>query len=165
MTSFVPVQDNVEILSVTVKNYTWSKDSPVCTRMLRSHCTRRSADNLRDHRNVTSMLHRIHTTEHGVLVCPTMSFDERGHRPNHKVYYVLGYQENGQKPEAFYPTVEEFIGEGGNFYPSPCCLPRPIWAFRRALPCRTREAMGAFRFAAIELAPGESFARFVLFLG
>ena len=86
------------------------------------------------------MLHRIHTTEHGVLVCPTMSFDERGHRPNHKVYYVLGYQENGQKPEAFYPTVEEFIGEGGTF-----TRPRAVCEAYLGVPAGTsragREAM------------------------
>ena len=39
----------------------------------------RSADNLRDHRHVTSLLHRIRLTPHGVTVTPTMSFDERGH--------------------------------------------------------------------------------------
>ena len=42
----------------------------------------RSADNLRDHRHVTSLLHRIRAVRHGVLVRPTLSFDERGHRPN-----------------------------------------------------------------------------------
>ena len=30
----------------------------------------RSADNIRDHRNVTSMLHRIETTEHGITSAP-----------------------------------------------------------------------------------------------
>lgn len=161
MTSFVPVQDNVEILSVTVKNYTEKTRRYVPYAAIPLYG--RSADNLRDHRNVTSMLHRIHTTEHGVLVCPTMSFDERGHRPNHKVYYVLGYQENGQKPEAFYPTVEEFIGEGGTF-----TRPRAVCEAYLGVPAGTsragREAMGAFRFPAIELAPGES-CRFVLLLG
>src|SRR5699024_11686352 len=67
----------------------------------------RSADNIRDHRNVTSMLHRIWTTGDGVLVRPTMSFDERGHRPNHRIYYVWGCGPGGQQPEAFFPTVEE----------------------------------------------------------
>ena len=65
MTSFVPVQDNVEILSVTVKNYTEKTRRYVPYAAIPLYG--RSADNLRDHRNVTSMLHRIHTTEHGVL--------------------------------------------------------------------------------------------------
>ena len=50
----------------------------------------RSADNIRDHRNVTSMLHRIRTTKEGVVVTPTMSFDERGHQKNSTTYFVYG---------------------------------------------------------------------------
>ena len=161
LTSFVPVRDNVEILSVTVKNTsaTTRRFTPYAAVPLYG----RSADNLRDHRNVTSMLHRIRTTEHGVLVCPTMSFDERGHRPNHRVYYLLGYGAGGQSPEAFYPTVEEFIGEGGSF-----THPRAVYQAYPGVPVGSsragREAMGAFRFATLELASGAS-ARFVLLLG
>ena len=40
----------------------------------------RSADNLRDHRHVTSLLHRIRTTGRGVICKPVLSFDERGHQ-------------------------------------------------------------------------------------
>lgn len=161
LTSFVPVQDNVEILSITVENTsaTTRRFTPYAAVPLYG----RSADNLRDHRNVTSMLHRIRTTEHGVLVCPTMSFDERGHRPNHRVYYLLGYGAGGQSPEAFYPTVEEFIGEGGSF-----THPRAVLENYPGVPagaCRAgREAMGAFRFAPLTLAPGAS-ARYILLLG
>ena len=42
----------------------------------------RSADNIRDHRHVTSLLHRIETTQYGIEVTPVLSFDERGHRKN-----------------------------------------------------------------------------------
>lgn len=78
------------------------------------------------------MLHRIETTTNGVLVCPTMSFDEKGHRPNHKVYYVLGCKGDGTKPTSFYPTVESFIGEGG-FYTHPQTLHEKLPAFPQAL--------------------------------
>ena len=144
LTSFAPVGDNVEVLSVTVENIT---DSTLTfTPYGAVPLYGRSADNLRDHRNVTSMLHRIRTTAHGVRVCPTMSFDERGHRPNRKVYYLLGYHADGQAPTAFYPTVEEFIGEGGSF-----THPRAVLENRPGVPtgaCRAgREAMGTFRFA------------------
>ena len=113
ITAFCPRQDNVEILCVTVQN---QGDQPhQLTPVAAIPLYGRSADNIRDHRNVTSMLHRIWTTENGVMVRPTMSFDERGHRPNHKVYYVSGFGPDGQKPEAFYPTVEAFLGEGGTY--------------------------------------------------
>jgi ribosomal protein L16/L10AE len=49
------------------------------------------------------MLHRIETTEHGINVCPTMSFDERGHQPNHKIYYVNGC--SGKGAVEFYAAV------------------------------------------------------------
>ena len=48
-------------------------------------------------------------------VTPVLSFDERGHQKNSTTYFVYGSDENGEKPESFYPTVEEFIGEGGTF--------------------------------------------------
>ena len=75
----------------------------------------RSADNLRDHRHVTSLLHRICTTDYGVLCRPVLSFDERGHQKNDMVYFEIGSQGDGTKPEAFFPTVESFIGETGTF--------------------------------------------------
>ena len=113
VTSFVPKDRNVEILLVSIENGgTYSRELSVYGAI---PIYGRSAANLRDHRNVTSMLHRIKTTEHGVLVKPTMSFDERGHRRNETVYYVLGCTGSGGAPEAFYPTVEEWIGEGGAY--------------------------------------------------
>lgn len=161
LTSFVPVRDNVEVLCVTVENI--ADSTLTFTPYGAVPLYGRSADNLRDHRNVTSMLHRIRTTAHGVRVCPTMSFDERGHRPNQKVYYLLGYGADGQAPAAFYPTVEEFIGEGGSF-----THPRAVLENYPGVPagaCRAgREAMGAFRFAPLTLAPGAS-ARYILLLG
>ena len=130
LTSFVPVGDNVEVLSVTVENI--ADSTLTFTPYGAVPLYGRSADNLRDHRNVTSMLHRIRTTAHGVRVCPTMSFDERGHRPNRKVYYLLGYRADGQAPAAFYPTVEEFIGEGGSFTHPRAVLENRTPACRRA---------------------------------
>ena len=105
----------------------------------------RSADNIRDHRNVTSMLHRIWTTGDGVLVRPTMSFDERGHRPNHRIYYVWGCGPSGQQPEAFFPTVEAFLGEGGT-YLHPRAVFEPLPGAPAGCTAEGREAMGAFRF-------------------
>jgi hypothetical protein len=42
----------------------------------------RSADNFRDHRHVTALLHRIKTLDNAVIVNPTLTFDERGHQKN-----------------------------------------------------------------------------------
>ena len=109
------------------------------------------------------MLHRIKTTDHGVLVKPTMSFDEKGHRENRKIYYVLGSAGTGEKPAAFYPTVEGFLGEGGTFL-----KPRAVYEGAEGLPAGTkvngREAMGGIRFPAVTLEPGQS-AEYIILLG
>ena len=160
ITSFIPYNDNVEIMHITIMNTAAFPEK--LTPFAAIPIYGRSADNIRDHRNVTSMLHRITTDAHGVLVCPTMSFDERGHRPNHKVYYVCGVTGHGENPVAFYPAVEEFIGEGGTY-----THPRAVYEYFPGVPPFTyeagREAMGAFRFPEITLQPGEK-AEYILLL-
>lgn len=161
VTSFIPVDCNVEILHITIKNR--AKAAAKITPYGAIPIYGRSADNIRDHRNVTSMLHRIETTADGVFVCPTMSFDEKGHRPNHKVYYVLGCKGDGAKPAGFFPTVESFIGEGG-FYTHPQAVHDNLSGVPAGASAAGREAMGACRFAKITLAPDES-ADYILLLG
>ncbi len=161
VTSFIPKNHNVEIMYVTLQNQ--SKSIQNVTAYAAIPIYARSADNIRDHRNVTAMLHRIHTNQHGVFVCPTMSFDEKGHRPNNRTYYVIGCMGNGKTPECFYPTVEEFIGEGGTF-----THPRAVYEGYPGSPApgraAGREAMGAFRFTPVTLAPGEK-VDYILLLG
>ena len=143
ITSFVPSRENVEIMEVQLTNV--GSAPRRVTGIAAIPIYGRSADNIRDHRNVTSMLHRTRTTEHGVLVKPAMSFDEKGHRENHKIYYVLGSAGDGTAPETFYPTVEGFLGEGGTFL-----HPRAVYERAEGVPAGTeiagREAMGGLRF-------------------
>lgn len=161
VTSFIPPQDNVEIMYVTIQNQ--AQESRKIRGCAAIPVYGRSADNLRDHRHVTSLLHRIQTTDTGVLVCPTMSFDERGHQQNHRIYYVLGCSGDGTLPVGFYPTVEQFIGEGGSF-----THPRAIFEHISGQPpfshAEGKEAMGAFYFNAVTLAPGET-ASYIILIG
>ena len=161
VTSFIPRDDNVEIMYVTIQNQ--SEITQEITPYAAIPIYGRSADNIRDHRNVTSMLHRIKTNKNGVLVRPTMSFDERGHRSNDKIYYVIGCTGNSNTPEAFYPTVEDFIGEGGTY-----THPRAVYEQYAGCPAFSKaagkEAMGAFRFEKISLAPDEK-ADYILLFG
>lgn len=161
ITSFVPARENVEIMEVKLTNTGSSSRTLTCVAAIPIYG--RSADNVRDHRNVTSMLHRARTTERGVLVKPAMSFDEKGHRENHKIYYVLGSAGDGTAPEAFYPTVEGFLGEGGTFL-----HPRAVYEGVEGVPAGTeidgREAIGGIRFPKITLAAGQS-AVYILLLG
>ena len=161
ITSFIPPQENVEILYVRITNTADSEQSIKNVAAIPVYG--RSADNIRDHRNVTSMLHRIHTTEYGVQVKPTMSFDEKGHRENHRIYYVLGTGGMGERPKGFYPTWDAFLGEGGTFL-----RPRAVY---ENLPCSGpgtkaagREAMGGIVFPEITLKPDES-TEYIVLLG
>ena len=161
VTSFIPNGEQAEIMYVTVQNI--SNTMQNLTPYAAVPIYGRSADNIRDHRNVTSMLHRIRTDRHGVFVCPTMSFDEKGHRPNSRIYYVMGCTGAGSAPAAFYPTVEAFLGEGGTF-----THPRAVYEGYPGCPAHTsaagKEAMGAFRFEPISLAPGGR-ADYIVLLG
>ncbi len=159
--SFIPPDKNVEIHCISITNQ--ADISRRLTAYTAVPLYGRSADNLRDHRNVTSMLHRIRVCDSGILVKPTMSFDEKGHRPNRRTYYAMGYTGQGSLPESFYPTVEDFIGEGGTF-----THPRAVYEQYPGHPPKSRaegkEAMGAFRFETVSLAPGET-ADFIVLLG
>lgn len=160
--SFVPVgTPNIEVMLVTLQN---SGDKPV---MLKAYGAvpiyGRSADNLRDHRHVTSLLHRIRTTRYSVQVKPTLSFDERGHQQNKTTYFVAGLTEWGEPPAAFFPTVEAFIGEGGSLD-----CPGAVYGDRGGVPAGTHdaglEAMGAMVFEPVELKPGQGIS-YILLMG
>jgi Cellobiose phosphorylase len=161
VTSFIPVNENAEIMAVKITN-TGAEE-----KRLRAVAAipiyGRSADNLRDHRDVTAMLHRIRVTENDVVVTPTMSFDEKGHRENRRSYYVLGSTGDGERPESFFPTAEAFLGEGGSF-----TRPRALCEKRAGVGAGTeiagKEAMGGLVFPEIRLKAGES-AEYIVLMG
>ncbi|MBO4887854.1 MAG: cellobiose phosphorylase [Firmicutes bacterium] len=159
VTSFIPVRDNAEIHIVRLFN---TSEKPLTFDLVAAiPIYGRSADNIRDHRNVTSMLHRIRTSAYGVKVKPTMSFDERGHQLNRLTYYVQGTMEEGEAPVGFYPTVQSFIGEGGTF-----TRPRAVY---EDLPCVEEwqefagtEAVGGLRFAPVTLSPNTAVSYIIM---
>lgn len=124
----------------------------------------RSADRLRDHRNLTSFLHRHTMHSHGVTVRPCMSFDERGHKVNRTGYTVLAFGPAGAAPRGIWRQQRDFIGEGGNY-----AAPAAVWQLRDAPPATKKvteggEAIGGFRFPTLLLAPGKA-AEFLLLAG
>ncbi|MBD3271361.1 MAG: cellobiose phosphorylase, partial [Elusimicrobia bacterium] len=72
----------------------------------------RSADTVRDHRHVTSLLNRCTKTPYGLIVKPTLLFNERGHYPNIHSFFVFGSDGNGKKPQHIYTSYHEYIGRG-----------------------------------------------------
>ncbi|MCD7725038.1 MAG: cellobiose phosphorylase [Clostridiales bacterium] len=176
-TIFAPLTDMaVELMKVTICNT--GEETLTATPIAAIPLYARSADNIRDHRNVTSMLHRIRVTEQGVTVVPTLTFDERGHQKNHMAYGVFGRggvsvkaaqadageSSRYQNPTGFYPVAEDFIGEGGSFE-------NPYAAASADTPTAQAgdridgfEAMGGLVFREISLRPGEK-ASYVIALG
>ncbi len=160
--SFVPyTKDTVELMMVTLVNC--SEEVLLITPTAAIPMYGRSADNIRDHRNVTSLLHRTSTTQTGVILNPTLTFDERGHRRNTVIYGVFGGAQEGEKPVGFYPVTETFLGEGGSFE-QPLAVIRDIEPVGEGYRVDGYETMGGIRFAKTELAPGEE-KTYLLVLG
>ncbi len=151
--SFVPLDHNVEVMFVEITNT--GDAAKEVTPVAAVPVYGRSADNIRDHRHVTSLLHRIRTTENGVYVRPTLSFDERGHQKNTLTYFVCGVSGEGKAPVGFYPVVEDYVGEGGSF-----TRPRALIENKEVLKAGSmaegKEAIGGIRFDKVTLEPKQS---------
>ncbi len=114
----------------------------------------RSADNVRDHRHVSALLHRVQLSAFGVDACPTMTFDERGHKLNQMHYAVQALGPRGAQPEGLWPTQDSFLGEGGTY-----AAPAAVWKQASAprlsnAQIQGREVAAAFRFSTLALKPG-----------
>jgi len=151
---FVPPGDlAAEVMIVTVKNVGAEPVVFQPTYCVPAYC--RSADNLRSHRHVTSLLNRVEGLSHGFRFKPSMNFDERGHRLNAVSYFVLGFEQDGSPPVGGWADLAEFCGPRFG-------LDRPDAVFKK-LAARSfsekfadgRESVGALRFADKELSPGE----------
>jgi len=162
-TNFIPVTDQcVEIMSVELTNTSGKKLNITPTAAIPMYG--RSADRLRDHRHASALLNRVEMHKCGVILSPTMIFDERGHRVNTMSYFVLGCEANGNAPLGSFPTIFEFAGEAGN-------LDRPEAVLKNLLPKKNtgfnrqgKEAIGAIRFKAITLLPGSS-KKYIIVMG
>jgi len=158
--SFIPSgSDALEVMQVSITNISKRKISFIPYVAIPLYA--RSADNLRDHRQVTSLLTRIKEGRYGIKIKPTLLFDESGHRPNNAVYYVAACDNKGRGPQYIYPTQEIFCGESGD-------LEAPQAVFENKLPQKTsiqgKEPMGAMRFAKITLSPGAQ-ATYIIVMG
>ena len=153
--SYVPVtEDKLELMKVTIKNI--SGETKVLTPTAAVPMYARSADNIRDHRHVTSLLHRTKTEKYGVVINPTLTFDERGQRLNEVLYGVLGAEADGSAPAGFFPVVEDYIGEGGSFEMPEAVIKNRRDAVKEGYREDGFETVGALRFEDVTLAPGES---------
>lgn len=158
-TSFVEKNGDVEILLVEIENV--SDENIVFTPFAVIPIYGRSADNIRDHRHVTSLLHRTVVKENGIYVTPVLSFDERGHQKNDTTYFVCGTTGNGENPTDFYPSVEEFVGDGGSFL-NPEAVRVNKDGKKPGDVLEGKESVGAFKFKEVELKKNQKASYIIL---
>lgn len=156
-TIFSLLEQNAEIMVIDIKN---ESQEPVS---FEAACAipifGRSADNLRDHRHVTSLLNRALITEDGVEMKPTLSFDERGHQINDTTYYVVAADEKGNGPKRIIANADDYLGEGGTYLRPRSLLDGKGKLDNWKLPGEMvdgKECVAALRFEKITLQPGES---------
>lgn len=155
--SFVPVSgEKLELTRFTVRNIS---SRPVeFTATTAFGLFGRALANKHDHEHVTALLNRIEQLPEGVVVEPTMSFNEEGHKPANGIYYVFGCEGQGRLAEGSFPTIENFFGEGGTFErPSALVknhMPRLLSEAER----QGQEAVGALRFTKRQLKPQEQWS-------
>jgi cellobiose phosphorylase len=112
--SFIPLELPLELHQIKYKNN--SKLKQKIKVVTATPFYGRSANNIFDHRHVTSLLNRIKVVEKGVVVKPTLSFDERGHLENELVY---GFYSNSDdlSIDGYYPIYDDFVNGGSLLYP------------------------------------------------
>ena len=153
--SFVPADPvHAEIMQVKLRNNS--------AQTLRFHCAAaiplygRSADNIRDHRHVTSLLQRAETEEYGIRLHPTLTFDERGHKPGQVSYRVWAAGDAGEKPVYQIPRLSEYVGAGTLDWPQSVVSPEGTQKkYTAGEHAEGGEMIAALFFAPMTLEPGE----------
>ena len=159
ITCFIPASDDsVELMLLDISNISSKPIKFISTAAI--PIFGRSAHNLHDHRHVTSLLQRIQKEKFGVVVRPTLLFDESGHKKNPTSYFVLATDEKYGPPEYIYPTQEEFTGEASD-------LEAPDAVLKNLLPAKKnnmqgKESMAGLRFKVCVLKPKQSISYIIL---
>jgi len=147
VTSHIALNSNVELHEIVLKNVS-SKSFKLNT-TTNTILYGRSADNLRDHRHVTSLLNQIEVVNNGILVFPTLSFDERGHQENNTVYSFFA-KSNDLDVLGYIPVLDDFIDGGSIQFPKGLKNLRQVGYKKSGY-----EAIGAIKFKEIDLKPNQ----------
>jgi cellobiose phosphorylase len=159
--NFVPINnDSVELMQIVVRNV--SRKTLKVTVTTAIPLFGRALANKHDHEHVTSLLNRARQLPEGVLVVPTMIFNEEGHQQANRVYFVLGRSAKGENPIGTFPTFDSFYGDSGSFE-----RPQAVYANRNpgklaAHDLNGKEVVGALRFKTEALRPGMQRAYYVV---
>jgi len=162
ITNFVPHAIDAEVMWINIRNRTRKNISFVPTSFIPLYG--RGEKNLRDHRHVSSLLNRVYFRKYGVILKPTLSFDENGHHINKTCYFVLGYSRNSHPPLGMFPTLESFCGERGSIL-MPEAVIKNLSPYKKKIKAFDgKECCAALRFRRIALKPLNE-VNFVLIMG
>ncbi len=153
ITIFVPEEDNhVELMKIEVTNVS-SKDISI-TPFYSIPIFGRSADNYRDHRQVTTMFQECFIENNCVKVKPKIFHDESSHVINNTNYYVKAFQ-NGKSTKKIWTRLNDFTGISGN-------LDNPKSIYFNEDPPKLKnselhgvETIAAFKFDTIKIKPNK----------
>ena len=155
-TSFIPLRDNVELHLIHIKNISNDELRFEVTTAIQLYG--RSADNLRDHRHVTSLLNQIQVCQNGIVLYPTLSFDERGHQANHTVYSAFAFSPRASVKN-YIPVLDDFINGGSMSFPKGLNHHTEVGTVINGY-----EALGGIGFEEVILKPNQS-VDFIVSLG
>ncbi len=157
--NFIPHDLKAEVMRIKVKNTSGKELGITPTSFVPIFA--RAEKNLRDHRHVTALLNRIELDEYGVFVKPAMTFDERGHKANKTVYFVLGFEGEKNPPVGQFPTLDCFFQEGNVINPGAIEKnAQPV--NEKGAEFDGKEACAAFRFAGKTLRAGQEIEFFLI---
>lgn len=163
MIVFVPETDDfVEIIKIKVNN---SSDKKITfTGTYSIPVFGRSADNFRDHRQVTTMFQENYLEKHGIRIKPKIEHDEKGHSVNNTNFIVLGFDKYGNAPKDIWIRLLDFIGMGGSLDNPQAVFENLKAPVLSQSEMNASEAIAAFRFEEVKLEPNES-AEFIIVHG
>ena len=157
--NFVPFDMPVEIMRVTLSNRGSKAIDIIPTSFIPLYG--RAEKSLRDHRHVTSLLNRVYLNKFGILLKPTMVFDEKGHQANETIYFVLGFEDEARPPAGQFPTLDYFYGQGDAVFPD--AIEKNIKPVQKKLAeFDGKESCAAFRFKEKRLKKSEEVSYFLI---
>ncbi len=113
LTIFIPSNDDtVELVKVEITNL--DSEEAEITPFFSVPIYARSIQNLRDHRDVSTLCNRLVPNPYGVIVKPFMVHDETKCYQNAEHYTVLGFTGEGDKAVGGWGRMYDYIGENGS---------------------------------------------------
>lgn len=154
ITVFIPSNDDtVELIKVEITNLD-SKEVEI-TPFFAVPIYARSTQNLRDHRDVSTLCNRLIPNPYGVVVKPFMVHDETKCYQNLTHYSVMGFTGEGEMAIGGWGRMYDYIGENGSME-----APEAVYNNYEAqkfeeMDLTGEEAVGALKFSAFTLKANE----------